>query len=124
MFYCIFCIYTIKELINKLSLGRDSSKSETLETQTERSMSQPTVQESKSADTLIVDDMKYSMPPKSSSNKSLRKSKLVSDFEVVPEDVEAVIKTQTKRKNPPRPLDLNLRQVMPIDLPSLLQSPI
>lgn len=74
-------------------------------------MSQPTVQESKSADTLIVDDIKYAMPPKSSSNKSIRRSKMVSDFEVVPEDVEAVIKTQTKRKNPPRPLDLNLRQV-------------
>ncbi|XP_075148332.1 uncharacterized protein LOC142222202 [Haematobia irritans] len=92
------------------SMRRDSSKSETLETQTERSMSQPMVQESKSADTLIVDDIKYTMPPKSSSNKSIRRSKLVSDFEVVPEDVEAVIKTQTKRKNPPRPLDLNLRQ--------------
>ncbi|XP_073815675.1 uncharacterized protein isoform X2 [Musca autumnalis] len=96
--------------IGMSGMRRDSSKSETLETSTERSMSQPTVQESKSADTLIVDDIKYTMPPKSSSNKSIRRSRMVSDFEVVPEDVEAVIKTQTKRKNPPRPLDLNLRQ--------------
>ncbi|XP_013116324.2 uncharacterized protein LOC106093733 isoform X1 [Stomoxys calcitrans] len=92
------------------NMRRDSSKSETLETQTEKSMPQSTVQESKSADTLNVDDSKYTMPPKSSSSKSIRRSKLVSDFEVVPEDVEAVIKTQAKRKNPPRPLDLNLRQ--------------
>lgn len=51
---------------------------------------------------------------KSSSNKSLRKSKLVSDFEVLPEDVEAIIPPGSKRKNrnPPSPLNLNLKQVI------------
>lgn len=50
---------------------------------------------------------------KSSSNKSLRKCKLITDFEVLPEDVEAVIPAGSKRKNrnPPSPLNLNLQQV-------------
>lgn len=50
---------------------------------------------------------------KSSSNKSLRKCKLMSDFEVLPEDVEAIIPAGSKRKNrnPPSPLNLNLQQV-------------
>lgn len=49
---------------------------------------------------------------KSSSNKSIRKSKLNTDFEVVPEDVVANINPQRKTRLPPSPLNLNLKQVI------------
>lgn len=90
--------------------------------QQERPISQPILQESRSPDSLTADFNNGSIPTKSSSNKSIRRCKLVSDFEVVPEDVEAVIPAGSKRKNrnPPSPLNLNLKQVNPISTKAIL----
>ncbi|KAH8312234.1 hypothetical protein KR044_009932, partial [Drosophila immigrans] len=65
------------------------------------------------------------MPSKSASNKSLRRSKAFSDFEVLPEDHVADIKSTSSRRNKLPPSPLNLNQVCS-DLPQLhspLKSP-
>lgn len=102
--------------------GRDSSKSDILEVPGERPASQPQFQEVRTPDSLTTSTIATTtpselnssgIPSKSSSNKSIRKCKLVPDFEVLPEDVEAVIPPDSKRRsrNPPSPLNLNLNQV-------------
>ncbi|XP_037821990.1 uncharacterized protein LOC119610721 isoform X2 [Lucilia sericata] len=107
---------SMDDIDNACGMRRDSSKSDILEAQGERSASQPQLQESKSPDSLIAttpSDLNSSgIASKSSSNKSIRKCKLVPDFEVLPEDVEVVIPPGNKRKNrtPPSPLNLNLKQ--------------
>ncbi|XP_020717821.1 uncharacterized protein LOC101449891 [Ceratitis capitata] len=57
-------------------------------------------------------NMRTSMAKKSSSIKSLRRSKNHTDFEALPEDVVADLKgpTQRRTKPPPSPLNLNLKQ--------------
>ncbi|XP_065371499.1 uncharacterized protein LOC135963522 [Calliphora vicina] len=109
---------SMDDIENACIMRRDSSKSDILETPAERSSSQPQLQESKSPDslntttTLPSEFNSSGIASKSSSNKSIRKCKLVPDFEVLPEDVEAVIPPGSKRINrtPPSPLNLNLSQ--------------
>ncbi|KAM7359709.1 uncharacterized protein ACRADG_000985 isoform 1-T3 [Cochliomyia hominivorax] len=122
---------SVDDLENACGMRRDSSKSDILETQGEKSTCTTLQSQSQSQPQTIFQELKTpeslagsSITPssdvntnsgvtsKSSSNKSLRKCKLVSDFEVLPEDVEAVIPPESKRKNrnPPSPLNLNLRQ--------------
>ncbi|KRG00956.1 uncharacterized protein Dmoj_GI23413, isoform G [Drosophila mojavensis] len=79
----------------------------------------------KSATDERLDTAKCSLPSKSSSNKSLRRSRAFSDFEVLPEDHVADIKATTSRRNKLPPSPLNLNQVCS-DLPQLhspLKSP-
>lgn len=59
------------------------------------------------------DSHKSASPTKPTCNKSLRKHKTIIDFEVVPEDVETDLSGTGKRKTrvPPRPLNLNIKQV-------------
>ncbi|XP_017963618.1 uncharacterized protein LOC108656129 isoform X2 [Drosophila navojoa] len=79
----------------------------------------------KSATDERLDAAKCTLPSKSSSNKSLRRSRAFSDFEVLPEDHVADIKATTSRRNKLPPSPLNLNQVCS-DLPQLhspLKSP-
>lgn len=101
--------------------GRHSSKSET------HPCSSYEVELRKSATDERLDAVKpsASMPSKSASNKSLRRSKAFSDFEVLPEDHVADIKSTGSRRSKLPPSPLNLNQVCS-DLPQLhspLKSP-
>ncbi|XP_017848978.1 uncharacterized protein LOC108604159 isoform X2 [Drosophila busckii] len=72
-----------------------------------------------------LESVKAMLPSKSASNKSLRRSKAFSDFEVLPEDHVADIKQTCSRRNKFPPSPLNLNQVCS-DLPQLhspLKSP-
>ncbi|XP_023166150.2 uncharacterized protein LOC111596250 isoform X2 [Drosophila hydei] len=99
-------------------MRRHSSKSETRASSYE-------VELRKSATDERLDAAKSTLPSKSSSNKSLRRSKAFSDFEVLPEDHVADIKSTSSRRNKLPPSPLNLNQVCS-DLPQLhspLKSP-
>ncbi|KAH8416686.1 hypothetical protein KR222_007070, partial [Zaprionus bogoriensis] len=65
-----------------------------------------------------LDAAKPAPPSKSASNKSLRRSKAFSDFEVLPEDHVADIKSTSSRRTKLPPSPLNLNQVC-CDLPQL-----
>ncbi|KAH8384079.1 hypothetical protein KR009_012013 [Drosophila setifemur] len=107
---------------------RDSSKSDT---RCDSRTSNFEVELRKSATDERLDNNKSSapaLPAKSSSSKSLRRSRAFSDFEVLPEDHVAEIKsTSTRRQRlPPSPLNLNQVNQMCSDLPQLhspLKSP-
>ncbi|XP_032592946.1 uncharacterized protein LOC6563949 isoform X2 [Drosophila grimshawi] len=83
-------------------MRRHSSKSETHPANNE-------VEMRKSATDERLDSAKPTLPSKSASTKSLRRSKAFSDFEVLPEDHVADIKSTSSRRNkfPPSPLNLN-----------------
>jgi len=108
--------------------GRDSSKSDT---RCDSRTSNFEVELRKSATDERLDNIKSSAPAlaaKSSSSKSLRRSKAFSDFEVLPEDHVAEIKATSSRRQklPPSPLNLNQVNQMYSDLPQLhspLKSP-
>ncbi|XP_062126862.1 uncharacterized protein LOC133839375 isoform X1 [Drosophila sulfurigaster albostrigata] len=88
---------------NRQAMRRNSSKSVTHTPNIE-------VELRKSATDERLDAVKApTLPSKSASNKSLRRSKAFSDFEVLPEDHEADIKSTSSRRNklPPSPLNLN-----------------
>ncbi|KAH8232290.1 hypothetical protein KR032_003730 [Drosophila birchii] len=109
--------------------GRDSSKSDT---RCDSRTSNFEVELRKSATDERLDSNRSSAPPlaaKSSSSKSLRRSKAFSDFEVLPEDHVAEIKATSSRRQklPPSPLNLSqVNQIYSSDLPQLhspLKSP-
>uniref|UniRef100_A0A1A9WY55 Uncharacterized protein n=1 Tax=Glossina brevipalpis TaxID=37001 RepID=A0A1A9WY55_9MUSC len=83
--------------------------------------------EAKTLDSSFSNDLyKNASASKSASNKSLRKYKTITDFEVVPEDVETDVSGTGKRKArvPPRPLNLNIKQdLIDIDLNYYTTSP-
>ncbi|KAH8278762.1 hypothetical protein KR018_008907 [Drosophila ironensis] len=109
---------------------RDSSKSDT---RCDSRNSSHEVLLRKSATDERLDNKRSStpgpaLPAKSSSSKSLRRSKAFSDFEVLPEDHVADIKSTSSRRHklPPSPLNLNQVNQMCSDLPQLhspLKSP-
>ncbi|XP_032288795.1 uncharacterized protein [Drosophila virilis] len=103
---------------SRQAMRRHSSKSDT-------NASNYEVELRKSATDERLDTAKSALPSKSSSNKSLRRSKAFSDFEVLPEDHVADIKSTSTRRNKLPPSPLNLNQVCS-DLPQLhspLKSP-
>ncbi|KAH8283940.1 hypothetical protein KR054_005497 [Drosophila jambulina] len=111
------------------SFRRDSSKSDT---RCDSRTSNFEVELRKSATDERLDNIRSSAPPlaaKSSSSKSLRRSKAFSDFEVLPEDHVAEIKATSSRRQklPPSPLNLSqVNQIYSSDLPQLhspLKSP-
>ncbi|XP_032577171.1 uncharacterized protein LOC6607289 isoform X2 [Drosophila sechellia] len=116
------------EATTRQNYRRDSSKSDT---RCESRDSNYEVELRKSATDERLDNIKSSapaLPTKSSSSKSLRRSKAFSDFEVLPEDHVAEIKATSSRrqKMPPSPLNLNQVNQMYSDLPQLhspLKSP-
>ncbi|XP_065721264.2 uncharacterized protein [Drosophila suzukii] len=116
------------EAASRQSYRRDSSKSDT---RCDSRTSNFEVELRKSATDERLDNIKSSAPPlaaKSSSSKSLRRSKAFSDFEVLPEDHVAEIKATSSRRQklPPSPLNLNQVNQMYSDLPQLhspLKSP-
>ncbi|KPU80102.1 uncharacterized protein Dana_GF16676, isoform B [Drosophila ananassae] len=107
---------------------RDSSKSDT---RCDSRTSNYEVELRKSATDERLDNIRSAAPPlpaKSSSSKSLRRSKAFSDFEVLPEDHVAEIKSTSSRRQklPPSPLNLNQVNQMCSELPQLhspLKSP-
>ncbi|XP_017036930.1 uncharacterized protein [Drosophila kikkawai] len=108
---------------------RDSSKSDT---RCDSRTSNFEVELRKSATDERLDSIRSSAPPlaaKSSSSKSLRRSRAFSDFEVLPEDHVAEIKATSSRRQklPPSPLNLSqVNQIYSSDLPQLhspLKSP-
>ncbi|EDW24393.1 GL24126 [Drosophila persimilis] len=106
------------------NIRRDSSKSDT---RCDSRASNFEVELRKSATDERLDSIKAAaaLPTKSSSSKSLRRSKAFSDFEVLPEDHVAEIKSTTSRRQKLPPSPLNLNQVCS-DLPQLhspLKSP-
>ncbi|XP_023034219.1 uncharacterized protein LOC6648056 isoform X2 [Drosophila willistoni] len=104
------------------NMRRDSSKSDT---RCDSRASNFEVELRKSVIDERLDSMKSALPIKSSSNKSLRRSKAFSDFEVLPEDHVAEIKSTSTRRQKLPPSPLNLSQVCS-DLPQLhspLKSP-
>ncbi|XP_022224907.2 uncharacterized protein LOC111075742 [Drosophila obscura] len=106
------------------NIRRDSSKSDT---RCDSRTSNFEVELRKSATDERLDSIKAAaaLPIKSSSNKSLRRSKAFSDFEVLPEDHVAEIKSTSSRRQKLPPSPLNLNQVCS-DLPQLhspLKSP-
>ncbi|XP_017124065.1 uncharacterized protein LOC108143972 isoform X1 [Drosophila elegans] len=116
------------EAASRQNYRRDSSKSDT---RCDSRASNFEVELRKSATDERLDNIKSSAPPlpaKSSSSKSLRRSKAFSDFEVLPEDHVAEIKATSSRRQklPPSPLNLNQVNQMYSDLPQLhspLKSP-
>ncbi|XP_043654381.1 uncharacterized protein LOC122620812 isoform X2 [Drosophila teissieri] len=116
------------EATTRQNYRRDSSKSDT---RCESRDSNFEVELRKSATDERLDNIKSTAPPlptKSSSSKSLRRSKAFSDFEVLPEDHVAEIKATSSRRQkvPPSPLNLNQVNQMYSDLPQLhspLKSP-
>ncbi|KAH8276833.1 hypothetical protein KR026_001492 [Drosophila bipectinata] len=108
--------------------GRDSSKSDT---RCDSRTSNYEVELRKSATDERLDNIRSAapaLPAKSSSSKSLRRSKAFSDFEVLPEDHVAEIKSTSSRRQklPPSPLNLNQVNQMCSELPQLhspLKSP-
>ncbi|EDX13783.1 GD20879 [Drosophila simulans] len=116
------------EATTRQNYRRDSSKSDT---RCESRDSNYEVELRKSATDERLDNIKSSapaLPTKSSSSKSLRRSKAFSDFEVLPEDHVAEIKATSSRRQkvPPSPLNLNQVNQMYSDLPQLhspLKSP-
>ncbi|XP_017055680.1 uncharacterized protein LOC108097704 isoform X2 [Drosophila ficusphila] len=116
------------EAASRPNYRRDSSKSDT---RCDSRSSNFEVELRKSATDERLDNIKASVPPlpaKSSSSKSLRRSKAFSDFEVLPEDHVAEIKATSSRRQklPPSPLNLNQVNQMYSDLPQLhlpLKSP-
>ncbi|XP_016987087.2 uncharacterized protein LOC108050101 isoform X1 [Drosophila rhopaloa] len=116
------------EAASRHNYRRDSSKSDT---RCDSRTSHFEVELRKSSTDERLDNIKSSAPPlpaKSSSSKSLRRSKAFSDFEVLPEDHVAEIKATSSRRQklPPSPLNLNQVNQMYSDLPQLhspLKSP-
>ncbi|XP_016961145.1 uncharacterized protein LOC108031888 isoform X2 [Drosophila biarmipes] len=116
------------ETVSRQSYRRDSSKSDT---RCDSRTSNFEVELRKSATDERLDNIKSAAPPlpaKSSSSKSLRRSKAFSDFEVLPEDHVAEIKATSSRRQklPPSPLNLNQVNQIYSDLPQLhspLKSP-
>ncbi|XP_017073575.2 uncharacterized protein LOC108109526 isoform X1 [Drosophila eugracilis] len=116
------------EAVSRQNYRRDSSKSDN---RCDSRVSNFEVELRKSATDERLDNIKSSAPPlpaKSSSSKSLRRSKAFSDFEVLPEDHVAEIKATSSRRQklPPSPLNLNQVNQIYSDLPQLhspLKSP-
>lgn len=114
------CIIDVSNMLYPL-LGRDSTKSDSRVI--DESPSSRLLERSKTDDVEALSrsaksdsNMRTSMAKKSSSIKSLRRSKNHTDFEALPEDVVADLKgpTQRRTKPPPSPLNLNLKQVNPL----------
>ncbi|XP_030375874.1 uncharacterized protein LOC115625108 isoform X2 [Scaptodrosophila lebanonensis] len=99
---------------------RDSSKSDTRCDSHTSNFESGVVELRKSATDERLDVAKsvIGLPTKSSSNKSLRRSKAFSDFEVLPEDHVAEIKARASRRTKSPPSPLNLNQISS-DLPQL-----
>ncbi|BFF91129.1 uncharacterized protein DMAD_09485 [Drosophila madeirensis] len=109
---------------SRQNIRRDSSKSDT---RGDSRASNFGVELRKSSTDERLDSIKAAaaLPTKSSSSKSLRRSKAFSDFEVLPEDHVAEIKSTSSRRQKLPPSPLNLNQVCS-DLPQLhspLKSP-
>ncbi|XP_037891798.1 uncharacterized protein LOC119638831 isoform X4 [Glossina fuscipes] len=105
------------------NMRKDSSKNYVMNSAAEKKVAE----ETKTLDTSLPNEShKCVSPTKSTSNKSLRKYKTITDFEVVPEDVETDLSGTGKRKTrvPPRPLNLNIKQdLTDIDLNYYTTSP-